>query len=383
MKRLKQDTSEPEITFYDSLNRATFNYEEFKENAHLRLKVLRRLENNIRDNISVKTAEEDLNSHFCLRLVCAQSKWSSNWFVVQETQLFKHKLLLNPSESRRFFLEKVWPHLNVTKYIEHSTVYDPDSHNMLNFTEKVKVHFTKCSDIIPKRTHNLNFGYFDIDDEVLVSFLTETFRKWLEKQMHELYEKTVIDSDERLINLNKMIFSTESSTEALAIGDIMKLSNLFPLCIKGILGRLKAQKHLKYQDRQTLCLFFKDIGMGLNECIEFFKSNFGCTHDQFNKEYLYNIRHNYGLEGKRANYHSFTCSRIIGFSNDGVSFGCPFVNNHDFVKLNSDIEDLNKDAVKCCGRVGAKVIGEELKNSFQTPADYFRILFKENQLMNK
>lgn len=377
MKRLKQDISEPELSFYDSLNRATFNYEEFKESALLRLKILRKLENNVRDIKSIKTAEEDLNSHFCLRLVCAQSRWSLNWFVVQETQIFKHKLMSDPSESRRFFLEKVWPHLNTTKHIEYSTVYNPNSRNTLNFTERVKIHFTKCSELLPRRTHNLSFGYFDIDDEVLISFLTETFRKWLEKQMNELYEKTVMDSDERLISLNKMVFTTESSDATPATGDIMKLSDLFPLCIKGILERLNVQRHLKYQDRQMLCLFFKDIGMGLNECIEFFKTSFNCTPDQFNKEYMYSIRHNYGLEGKRANYHSFTCSKIIGLSNDRVSFGCPFVNNHDFVKLNSDIEDLNKDAVKCCGRVGAKIVGEELKSLFQTPADYFKILFKE------
>lgn len=31
------------------------------------------------------------------------------------------------------------------------------------------------------------------------------------------------------------------------------------------------------------------------------------TDDKFNKEYKYNIRHSYGLEGKRANYPAKKC----------------------------------------------------------------------------
>lgn len=43
--------------------------------------------------------------------------------------------------------------------------------------------------------------------------------------------------------------------------------------------------------------------MSVEEAVVFWKKAFSrITEDKFNKEYRYNIRHSYGLEGKRANY---------------------------------------------------------------------------------
>lgn len=381
MKKVMLGTTKPELMFYEYLSVPHFNYEEFKENAIMRLKILRKVENNIIDTTTIKTIDQDVNSHFCLRLLCSHARWSSNWFITQETQFFKQKLLARLSEVRGFFLNKVWPHLNVTENIEHSSNYNFGYHNTRNYTNKVKVHFTKCSDVIPKRTHKLQAGYLSLDDdEVLISLLTEIFSLRLDKEMKELYEKVVGDFDERLAELNKSLFANGTTNKPAVTGNIMGNSEFFPLCIKGLLERLKTQKHLKYKDRQMLCLFLKDIGMSLNECVDFFRSNFSCTQDDFNKNYLYNIRHNYGLEGKRANYGSFKCTKVFGFSDDRVSFGCPFINNHDFVKLNSDIEDLNRDAMKCCSKVGETVLGKEFEEPFQSPADYFRIIYKGKQV---
>jgi DNA primase large subunit len=45
------------------------------------------------------------------------------------------------------------------------------------------------------------------------------------------------------------------------------------------------------------------LGLSVDEALAFWRKSFsGHTDDQFNKHYKYNIRHSYGLEGRRANY---------------------------------------------------------------------------------
>lgn len=88
------------------------------------------------------------------------------------------------------------------------------------------------------------------------------------------------------------------------------------------------------------------IGLSIDEAIVFWRKAFGgtMTDDKFNKEYKYNIRHSFGLEGKRTNYAARryaavmlslrlwvtatlnSCQSILITNQPGVSesHGCPF-----------------------------------------------------------
>lgn len=385
MKRLKKDESKVGLSFYQFLPLERLNYEDFRSKVHQRMRVLRKLEQNIKDSETISTMKDDIEGFFCLKLVAVQSKWTSTWFTNMEYQLFKLRCNSSITEARQFFLESFWPNLvNVEKrneslIIGHDTHYSGLGRNDIIYKDDVKVHFTKCSDIMAKRIYKMEFGLFNFNDDIMISMMASEFRRKLDEDMDILYDRVVDDSDERMIRLNKEIFTGGNQTPTSSTKDVFGEQNLFPLCIQGIIERLQSQKHLKYNDRQTLCLYLKDIGYPLNDCIAYFRSNFNCTLDQFNKEYLYSIRHNYGLEGKRANYTSHTCGKIISSSNDNGSFGCPFVKNIDFVKKSFesvDIEDFGKNPIRCCSKFASDTAKVPEDLVFHTPAEYFRSLMK-------
>jgi DNA primase large subunit len=66
---------------------------------------------------------------------------------------------------------------------------------------------------------------------------------------------------------------------------------------------LRRNKHLKHWGRIQYGLFLKGIGLSLEQALIFWQIAFEkLTPDQFTKQYAYNIRHSYGLEGKRTDY---------------------------------------------------------------------------------
>lgn len=90
---------------------------------------------------------------------------------------------------------------------------------------------------------------------------------------------------------------------------------------------------MKYNGRQQYGVFLKAIGFPLEESLAFWKKSFAprTTDAEFAKSYAYNIRHHYGLEGKRISHTPQSCSKIIGTSNAASTntddtFGCPFKN---------------------------------------------------------
>ncbi len=115
----------------------------------------------------------------------------------------------------------------------------------------------------------------------------------------------------------------------------------FPMCMRNLHENLKRNHHLKHFGRLQYGLFLKVgsmchrkkasynfctqvLGLSVEEALTFWRRSFsGFTDDQFNKHYKYNIRHSYGLEGRRANYpakryalrgnrrrHMLTCGQL-------------------------------------------------------------------------
>ena len=119
------------------------------------------------------------------------------------------------------------------------------------------------------------------------------------------------------------------NAEAVTAADMDGLAaSAFPLCMQALHEGLKTDHHLKHSGRQQYGLFIKGVGLPLEEALTFWQSSFSkkMTPEAFLKQYAYNIRHNYGKEGKRTDYTPYSCTKIISGAapGGGERHGCPY-----------------------------------------------------------
>lgn len=101
-----------------------------------------------------------------------------------------------------------------------------------------------------------------------------------------------------------------------------------------------------------LGLFLKGIGLSLSEAMIYWRKSFTkMSGDKFDKQHAYNVRHNYGKEGKRIDYSPYSCNKIISCSpSNGDYHGCPFKifdhsNLRRYLVLSKKLKSQDADAV--------------------------------------
>ncbi|KAF8060629.1 DNA primase large subunit [Scenedesmus sp. PABB004] len=131
----------------------------------------------------------------------------------------------------------------------------------------------------------------------------------------------------------------------------------FPLCMTVMYERLAAESHLKHWGLQQFTLFLKTIGLPLEQALLFFRSQFAprTSGEKFSREYAYNIRYNYGVEGKRESWNEWSCVKIISQEVGGTcsaagecNGGCPY-KTYDAAQLRAALARLNCNE-KCAPR---------------------------------
>ncbi|KAK9511045.1 hypothetical protein O3M35_005694 [Rhynocoris fuscipes] len=289
------------------------------------------------DETDLLLRKRDHISHYILRLAYCTTEDKRRWFISREVDLFRLRWIYLTTNSRATFLK-----LNNLNY---ETVGDIEKEELIKLSNGMitmagdyfKVPFPLVSELVRVRKVFLHLGTAYINSEDIISVITSSFRSNLahylafaSRRIHNLCE------DSRILAIvngtgkvqREIDYSAFINKEKIDIRNLDALSELsYPLCMKQLHDRLRSEHHLRHSARQQYGLFLKGIGVTLEDALKFWRLEFTKKMDaeKFEKSYAYNIRHNYGKEGKRANYAPQSCMKIInGSVGPGEYHGCPF-----------------------------------------------------------
>ncbi|VBB25945.1 unnamed protein product [Acanthocheilonema viteae] len=303
----------------------------------------------------------DVISHFILRLALCQSPEQTKWFIQQEVDLFKFRFQI-VSKSR----DAVTEFLQANNF-DAQLVTDAEKENLkeelsnacfiplnkVTSTNFWKVPFEDALDLVRKRRVLLVFGYAFVSEDDLQVILCTRLRLNIASAMARACRNIVfIEENDRLMPFLKKLSNRSYVGKNYVGTDVSRVTPdmvdslavvSFPLCMRNIHNRLRADHHLRHGARMQYGLFLKGIGMSLGDALLFWRAEFTkkMDSDKFDKQYAYNIRHNYGKEGKHADYSAYPCTKIIlDLSPSSADcHGCPY-RHSDLRLLAQNLESM-------------------------------------------
>ncbi|KJH47173.1 Eukaryotic-type DNA primase, large subunit [Dictyocaulus viviparus] len=264
-----------------------------------------------------RARKRDLIGHFILRLAFCCSPESTKWLVNQEVDLFRFRFMV---DSR----------MNIIAFLKRNDI----SLDLIDFTAALE--------LVRRRRVLVRHGCAYIPYNDLVTVISSILRANMTIAMARSFKHLAVIEKERLLprlaRLTNNAYSGKQYVGREAVGKITRqmidelCASSFPPCMQQIHFRLRTDHHLKHGARRQYGLFLKAIGLPLDEAMMFMREEFTkkISSENFEKQYMYNIRHMYGREGRRVDYPAFPCSTII-LDNPpaaGDCHGCPFKHVH-------------------------------------------------------
>ncbi|BDA49539.1 DNA primase large subunit [Coccomyxa sp. Obi] len=309
------------------------------------------------------TAEEtrwkDAVSHFVLRLAYCRTEELRRWFLQQECELFRSRFKNEIPTSQVEFMKRhsfAYEALAGEEYeaLRPDLVKVQESIGNIAFAAELKqsasrdaffkVPFEQVPDLVSSRRVLLRGGWAFVSRQQVASLvvghfraglshsLAITARRWAAAIADEEAERLtpiVLSLSERYLGPDYGDGERKSPQDVVTAAQIPFLAKQsFPLCMQNMYNRLHSDAHLKHWGRMQLGLFLKGIGLPLEGALKFWRAEFApkTTAEKFDKEYAYNVRHNYAKEGKRTDYTPYSCLKIISTPvPKGDAFGCPYV----------------------------------------------------------
>ncbi|KAJ1840759.1 DNA primase subunit pri2 [Coemansia sp. RSA 2611] len=274
---------------------------------------------------------KDHVSHFILRLAFSRSEDLRAWFLRYECALLKHRFRAADAAERHELLREA--RLQLTQV--PADARDPALAGFYEPNEPLfEVDFERVLDLVARTQVVLREGRAFVPQADVAALLAHEFRERLGRALRVCAKALPqMGEDERLVPVLQNLSNQSARAEyrpaqgAVSADAVDALAAGFPLCMQRLHAQLLRDHHLRHGGRMQLGLFLKGIGLSLQEALVYWRRAFGAmTDDQFQKGYAYNIRHNYGMEGRRADYAPYACHRII-MSNPpgpGDHHGCPF-----------------------------------------------------------
>ncbi|XP_011270829.1 primase, variant [Capsaspora owczarzaki ATCC 30864] len=305
-------------------------------------------ENDQGEDICVAERRKDHISHYILRLVYCRSEDLRRWFLMHELELFRFKFVAETQAQIVTFLKandlSYVPIPNEEKaqllpLLQASAGPTVSPQDILS-EDYFKLPFLAALELVRSRRVYLQGGAVYVPRRELVSILSGVYRSRLSSALAQTSRALPnLEEDERLVPLlnalaKQYLGSDYLSQRGQVTGNITSeqvdglSTTSFSPCMRNLHQALRGNHHLRHGGRMQYGLFLKSIGLHLDEAMRFWRTEFTriMGADKFDKSYAYNIRHNYGKEGKRTDYSSYSCAKIITSNNPGVGdhHGCPF-----------------------------------------------------------
>ena len=297
----------------------------------------------------------DCVSHFILRMAYSRTPELRKWFVRQEEVLLRYRFNRADEQVRRGCMDGLQS-IDETEFSmfadELLAVFgwrdvgqDADKQQCFKdeakpWTHIYKVPFEQVADLVRHRKVFLRRGWAYMLSNDAASVVVTAFRQRLSRALlicSDHYAENVQNQeDERLAGLlptltERPVGLVYGSAERLALAELpAAMEASAPPCMRRSFAVLRAEHHMKHAGRLQLGLFFKGIGVSMEDALVFWRAEFmqgGKTAEQFERQYTYNFKHQYGQTGSRINYSPYACGAVINASPDtSGQTGCPFRN---------------------------------------------------------
>jgi DNA primase large subunit len=308
---------------------------------------------------------DDLMSHLLCRFAfCMSDKWRK-WFIRVEEILLRAKYIAlrdrgGPRMIANLLTQNGLPCEPVTEenappklaqYIELLKAKSGSAQLSFTVSDFVSVPLGLATRLVRDRQVLMHKGFAILQYSQAHEVFLAVYRTQLARGLHDAFQlrnkndSTGSDEDSNsslmmMLDafLSRFVAEPQDHLKEMTSGvvrhqDVAGLAQThFPLCMRRVDVSMREHGHLKHHGRLMYGLFLKAIGLSMEDSMQLFSNVMtvkgGGSVEAFAKSsYGYNVRYNYGKEGKKTSYSSFSCATVVALPpmTDRIDcHGCPF-----------------------------------------------------------